>query len=161
MITTKFDRTIKLLTIKILVGGCFVCTALTAKAEMVVSRKDGFLVTQNTVVQQIQEDYINIRLRDLNATNSLIISKVSNLNQGNLTGEIHINGTKIQNLTGNRTNINLSPHLRRGVNRIEVRGQYHPQNSSIKIELSSASTSISQTTGGGGNINYNLTIDVR
>lgn len=118
------------------------------------------LISQNNVVQQIEENYINIKVADLSKNNTLTISKINNLNQGDLTGEIKINGKKIQDLKGNETNINLSPQLEKGMNRVEVIARYNPVNSSIKIEFSGSSTSLSQITSGGGTLNYNLVISV-
>lgn len=138
----------------------FFSLSLFVQKDVGAQNKQNLLIAQGGVMQQTQEDYINITIADLKKTNNLSISKTNNLNQGSITGQISINGKKIRDLAGNQTNLNLSPHLKKGENKIEVRGQYSPSNSAIKIAFSGGSTSISQVTSGAGKINYNLIIDV-
>ncbi|TVQ46436.1 MAG: hypothetical protein EA365_05390 [Gloeocapsa sp. DLM2.Bin57] len=121
---------------------------------------DNPLITQNNVTVQIQEDYLNIRVVDLNQPQILTISKINNFNQGYLRGEIKVNGVKIQDIQNNITSVNLSPRLNRGMNRIEVGGEYQPLNSNVKIDFEGVSTSISQVISGSGNISYILSIMV-
>jgi hypothetical protein len=142
------------------IAGVFLSLSPFLHSSAIAQSTNYSLISQNNVVQQTQEDYINIRVADLSKVNTLTIAKINNLNEGNLTGEIKINGQKIQDLKGNETNINLSPQLKKGINRVEVIGQYNPVSSSVKIEFSGSSTSISQVTSGGDALNYNLVISV-
>jgi hypothetical protein len=120
-----------------------------------------FNVNQTINTKQLQQISINLSVNNLQQANILKITKVNNLASGYLKGEIKLGGRTIKTITGNSTEINLSPFLKKGNNILEILGSCSPSNSSIKVEFIGHNTAISQQNSGTGKINYQLIIDVR
>lgn len=120
-----------------------------------------FNVNQTINTKQLQQISINLSLNNLQQANILKITKVNNLTSGYLKGEIKLGGKTIKTITGNTTELDLSPFLKKGNNILEILGNCSPINSSIKVEFIGNDTAVSQQNSGTGKINYQLIIDVK
>ncbi|AFY59146.1 hypothetical protein Riv7116_6830 [Rivularia sp. PCC 7116] len=78
-----------------------------------------------------------------------------------LSGKIIVNETVVQNLSSNKTEIDLSPYLSLGEHKVEISANYAPAPSSIKVEFNAPNSSITNETNGKGVFNYLLDITVR
>lgn len=103
-------------------------------------------------------------------TNSLSISAANlkkphilkiNSPNAKLQGEIRINGKVVRRLKNNQLQINLSPYLSRGQQKIKISGRYTPATASVTLEMNSADNNITQQTSGNGILNYILDINVQ
>jgi hypothetical protein len=79
----------------------------------------------------------------------------------NLNGKIIVNGKVVQNLSNKTTRIDLSRYLSVGEHKIEIRANYTPKISPIKIELNAPKSNLIQQTSGNGILNYQLDVSVR
>jgi hypothetical protein len=83
-----------------------------------------------------------------------------NSSNAKLQGEIKINGKVVKRLNRNQSEINLTPYLSRGRQKIEISGRYIPATASVSIEMKSEGSNVSQQTSGSGILNYILDLDV-
>lgn len=84
-----------------------------------------------------------------------------NSSNANVRGEIKINGKVVRRLNSKRSEINLSPYLSRGKQKVEVSARYSPATASVSVEMKSSNNDISQQSSGSGTLNYTLDLDVR
>lgn len=78
-----------------------------------------------------------------------------------ITGEIWVDGVLVKTIRGNGTSLPLSPYLYRGKNTIEITGYYTPADSTIHVEVSGYSNTITHETSGSGTLQQTLILDVR
>ena len=107
---------------------------------------------------QEQETTINISSSDLDQPHILSISALQSKTY--LATKIFLNGQLIKSFTGNHNVFNLSPYLTSGKQIVSILGDYTPNNSSVKIELTGQTTHIRQETGGSGEIRQKLIFNV-
>ncbi len=118
-----------------------------------------FVLADHTQLEETkQETIINLDIEELQENYLLKISG-STLNT-RLTGNIKLNGRIIAKITGNSTQISLSPLLKKGKNTLDITGNYTPGTSGFQVELTSPNTQISQENTGNGNIKNTLIIYV-
>ncbi len=79
----------------------------------------------------MQSSTISIPAVTLSQPHLLTVS----LSRGELDGVIELNGRVLQQLQGMRTRVDLAPHLFRGRNTLQVWGNYHPHQASVRVEL--------------------------
>jgi hypothetical protein len=107
--------------------------------------------------EQLQETAVTLSLDELRQPHFLKINALNSKTQ--LTGQIEIDGKFFQRFDRD-LKINLSPYLTSGKHTIHISGRYHPIDDSIQIELIGAKSHVTQETGGNGNLNQILIIDV-
>lgn len=78
-----------------------------------------------------------------------------------ITGQVIVNGVVVKKINQNKTSINLSPHLSKGRQKIEITGNYKPVSNSVAVELAGPGTKLAQQTGGNGRLKQTLIIDMR
>ncbi|BAZ08312.1 hypothetical protein NIES4071_01170 [Calothrix sp. NIES-4071] len=105
----------------------------------------------------IQRNSLNINAADLKQPHILKI----NSSNAKLQGQIKINGKVVRRLKNNQSEINLSPYLSRGQQKVEISGSYTPVTASVTVEMKSADNNISQQTSGNGILNYTLDLNVQ
>lgn len=144
---------------RFLIGSSLALVAIIGLSNLSVSanQRTGRQIRNN---QQLQQSSISLGINDLQKTTTLKITKVNNLSSGSVTGQIKLGGKTIKTIASNTTELNLSSLLKKGVNVLEISGNYSPNSSSIKIEFAGSNTRISQQTGGNGKINQKLIINV-
>jgi hypothetical protein len=88
------------------------------------------------------------------------ILKINSPN-GKVQGEIKINGKVVKRFNQNKLELNLSPYLSRGQQKVEVSGRYNPATASVTLEMKSSGNEISQQDSGSGILNYVLDLNVQ
>lgn len=78
-----------------------------------------------------------------------------------LTGQIILNDKVIQEIKGRHVEVNLSPFLSRGEQKIKIFASYFPVDSSVSLELDTPNTQLSQQSNSNGRLNASLNITVR
>ena len=78
-----------------------------------------------------------------------------------MNGEVSVDGVVIKKLQGSQISFNLAPYLTKGDKKVEISGTYKPASSSVEIEFSGPSTSVTQQMGGNGRLNQTIVITVR
>ncbi len=105
-----------------------------------------------------QQTTINLSLADLRQACMLTIKATNPATR--LTGQIKLDGRLIQTLSDRPSEINLSSYLKPGKHQIEILGSYTPAHASITVELRGTGTQVTQQTGGSGQLNQLLMINV-
>lgn len=108
-----------------------------------------------------QEHRINIDLNSLGEKNNYFLTIRAATAKTQLAGEIYLNGQSIQQFKNAENIIDLSPYLTPGRQVILISGSYTPINDSVTVEFRGGTTEMTQTTGGNGQINQKLIIDVK
>jgi hypothetical protein len=78
-----------------------------------------------------------------------------------LAGHIILNGKVIKEMKGKYVEINLSPFLSSGLQKLEISANYFPVDSFVSLELDAPSTHVSQQSNSNGKLNASLNITVR
>ncbi|OBQ45258.1 MAG: hypothetical protein HEQ12_13500 [Aphanizomenon flos-aquae DEX188] len=102
-----------------------------------------------------QETTINLTEDDLQED---LLLKINTAN--NFAGNIKINGKNIQKIEGNSTKISIFKLLQKGKNILEINGVQKSTGANLQVELIGTNTQISQESGGSGNIQHTLVINV-
>jgi hypothetical protein len=105
----------------------------------------------------IQESTISLSSVNLKEPQTLKISSSGT----KLKGEISINGKVVQSLDKNQSEINLSPYLSTGKQKVEIKANYTPASADVSVEMSGSGSNISQQTSGNGTLNYILNLTVQ
>lgn len=106
---------------------------------------------------QQQETTVSVNKNQLN--NPYLLSLQTSL-ATNLQGKIEVNGKVITTNLNSNIVVDLSSYLNQGKNTVLITGSYNPANSSVTINLEGDGTSVTQTTGGNGQIQQKITIYV-
>ena len=102
-----------------------------------------------------QETTINLTKNDLNGD---LLLKINTAN--NFAGNIKLNGKNIQKIEANSTEIHLLSLLQKGKNILEINSVQKSTGANLQVELTGTNTQISQESGGSGNIQHTLVINV-
>ena len=102
-----------------------------------------------------QETTINLTEDDLQED---LLLKINTAN--NFAGNIKINGKNIKKIKGNSTKISIFKLLQKGKNILEINGVQKSTGANLQVELIGTNTQISQESGGSGNIQHTLVINV-
>ena len=78
-----------------------------------------------------------------------------------LQGEISVNGKVVQRLKDSNNELNLSPYLSVGQQKVEISAQYSPSTAAVSVEIEGSGNNISQKTSGTGNVNYSLDLNIQ
>ncbi len=78
-----------------------------------------------------------------------------------LAGNIILNNKVIQEIKGRYAEINLSPFLSSGQQKLEISANCSPVDSVISLELDAPNTHVSQQSNSNGKLNASLNITVR
>ncbi|MEA5572515.1 hypothetical protein [Calothrix sp. UHCC 0171] len=105
----------------------------------------------------IQESTISVNSENLQQPQTLKI----NSSGTEFKGEILINGKVIKRLDRNQSEINLSPYLSTGQQKIEIKANYKPASANVNVDIVSSGSNISQQTSGNGTLNYTLNLTVQ
>lgn len=135
-----------------------ICTA-TLVATVPLIDHNPVIASATGIKQSTQTTTISLSVEDLNNPHILTISAVPNSTQ--FSGQIELNGNRLQNLGNRGTEVNLTPVLRVGENTLKIIGNYYPANAAITVELKGQNTNVSQQTSGNGVLNQIIVIDVR
>ncbi|MFH7029805.1 MAG: hypothetical protein ACHBN1_31700 [Heteroscytonema crispum UTEX LB 1556] len=104
-----------------------------------------------------QRSTLNLSAVNLNQPHILKISSPG----AQLNGEITLNGKVIQRIHSNQVEINLSPLLSVGEQKVEIAASYSPPSSGVSVELDGLGTNVVQQTSGNGVLNYVMTVNVQ
>jgi hypothetical protein len=104
-----------------------------------------------------QRSTLNLRAANLNQPHVLKINSPG----AQLNGEITLNGKVIQRIHSNQVQINLSPLLSVGEQKVEIAARYSPPSSAVSVELEGPGTNVAQQTSGNGVLNYAMTVNVQ
>lgn len=107
--------------------------------------------------QQVQSSTISISAATLSQPHILIVS----VSRGDINGSIKLNGKVLHYLKSNNTSIDLSSHLSRGTNKIEIWGKYSIVNASARVELVAPQTQVTQETSNNGKLNQMIILQVQ
>ncbi|BAZ17296.1 hypothetical protein NIES4071_91740 [Calothrix sp. NIES-4071] len=117
--------------------------------------------TSNTSEQSnsssIQRSSLNLSATNLKQPQILKI----NASHARLQGEISVNGKVVQRLNDNTTELNLSPYLSVGQQKVEISARYSPSTAAVSVEVQGSGNNISQQTSGTGTVNYTLDLSVQ
>lgn len=83
-----------------------------------------------------------------------------NAQNARLQGKISVNGKVVQRLNDNTSELNLSPYLSIGQQKVEISAQYSPSTAAVSVEVQGSGNNISQQTSGSGTLNYTLDLNV-
>lgn len=78
-----------------------------------------------------------------------------------LQGTVKLNGRTLKSFNKNVTEINLSPYLRKGYQKVQIIGSYRPSHASVEIAFEGPSTEMTQETGGNGIVNQMIVVEVQ
>ncbi len=107
---------------------------------------------------QRQETFISLESANIGQPYVLSISATPGTQ---LTGQITLNDSVVQEFKDNQAEINLSPLLSKGRQKIKISGNYQPVQSSFQVKFSGPGTQVIQQTSGNGILNQTLIIDVQ
>ncbi|PAX59636.1 hypothetical protein [Brunnivagina elsteri] len=113
--------------------------------------------SSSNIQTSIQESTFSLSSANLNQPQTLKI----NSSGTKLKGEISINGKVVQQLDKNQSEINLSPYLSTGTQKVEIKANYTPTNADVSVEIEGSGSNISQQTSGSGTLNYTLNLTVQ
>jgi hypothetical protein len=125
---------------------------------------DGDDVNFTSSNSQVSSNSSNIQRNSLSiSTANLKQPHILKINSPNakLQGEIKINGKVVRRLKNNQSEINLSPYLSVGQQKVQVSGRYTPATASVSVEMKSSDSNISQQSSGSGTLNYTLDLNVQ
>jgi hypothetical protein len=109
------------------------------------------------IKQQNQETWVSLSSNALSKPHFLRINTLRTGTQ--ISGKIKLDGKYIKKLDGD-IEINLAPFLTPGKHAIDITGTYHPSSDSVRVEFIGPATQVSQQTGGNGDINQTIIIEV-
>ena len=101
---------------------------------------------------QVQSSTISIPAVTLSQPYLLTVS----LSRGELDGVIELNGRVLQQLQDRETRVDLAPHLFRGRNTLQVWGNYHPHQASVRVELAAPQAQVTQQSSGNGQLSQTI-----
>jgi hypothetical protein len=107
----------------------------------------------------VQESSLDLDLADLRDPYTLTVRPSAEMLQ--LKGTIELNGKTLKTLGKGVIQINLSPYLRKGRQKLQVMGSYRPVGASVEIALEGPSAETTQQVGGNGIVNQIILIDVK
>ncbi len=84
-----------------------------------------------------------------------------NAQNARLQGEIAVNGKVVKRLNNNSSELDLSPYLFVGQQKVEISAQYSPSTAAVNVEVQGSGNNISQQTSGSGTLNYTLDLNVQ
>lgn len=84
-----------------------------------------------------------------------------NAQNARLQGEIAVNGKVVKRLNNNSSELDLSPYLSVGQQKVEISAQYSPSTAAVNVEVQGSGNNISQQTSGSGTLNYTLDLNVQ
>jgi uncharacterized protein YxeA len=103
-----------------------------------------------------QQTTLSLSAANLNQPHILSINSSGN----QLNGEITINGKAIKRFTNNKVEIDLSPYLSVGEQKIQISARYAPVGSAVNVQVSGPGTNIMQQTKGDGVLNSTINLSV-
>jgi hypothetical protein len=104
-----------------------------------------------------QRSTLNLQSANLNQPHILKINSTGT----QLQGQITINGKVVKQLNNNQSEINLSPYLSTGQQKIEISANYTPPSAAVNVEVNGSGSNISQQSGGNGSLNYKLDLTIQ
>jgi hypothetical protein len=104
-----------------------------------------------------QRSTLSLQSANLNQPHILKINSTGT----QLQGQIKINGKVVKELDNNQSEINLSPYLSTGQQKVEISANYTPLSAAVNVEVNGSGTNISQQTGGNGSLNYKLDLTIQ
>ena len=113
-----------------------------------------------TQFQSFQRQETVISLDSVNIAQPCVLS-ISATQGTQLTGQITLNGRVVKEFKGNQVEINISPLLSKGRQKLKILGHYQPALSPVKVKILSFGTQTTQQTSGNGILNKSLIIDVQ
>lgn len=122
---------------------------------------DGNTTTTTTSTQSnsssIQRSSLSLSAANLKQPQILKI----NAQNARLQGEIAVNGKVVKRLNNNSSELDLSPYLSVGQQKVEISAQYSPSTAAVNVEVQGSGNNISQQTSGSGTLNYTLDLNVQ
>ncbi|AFZ37514.1 hypothetical protein Sta7437_4037 [Stanieria cyanosphaera PCC 7437] len=112
-----------------------------------------------TVNTSVQQNSTTITLDSRNLSSSHYLKIITNSTK--ITGTITVNDRKLISLNSSETSLDLAPRLVKGMNTIEIVGNYSPSNANVTIQFSGVGNSITQQSSGSGILQHKLIINVR
>ncbi len=112
---------------------------------------------QSNSSSNFQRSTLNFPAANLNQPHVLKINSTGT----QLQGEIIINGKVVKQLNNNQSEINLSPYLSTGQQKVEISANYTPPSAAVNVEVNGSGNNISQQTGGNGSLNYKLDLMIQ
>lgn len=112
---------------------------------------------QSSNSSNFQRSTLNLKAANLNQPHVLKINSTGT----QLQGEITINGKVVKQLTDNQSEINLSPYLSTGQQKVEISANYTPPSAAVNVEVNGSSSNLSQQTSGNGTLNYRLDLTIQ
>jgi hypothetical protein len=112
-----------------------------------------------TVNTSVQQNSTTITLDSRNLSSSHYLKVITNSQK--ITGTITVNDRKLISLNSSETSLDLAPRLVKGMNTIEIIGNYSPSNANVTIQFSGIGNSITQQSSGSGILQHKLIINVR
>jgi hypothetical protein len=106
----------------------------------------------------VQKTSFGLERKDLRDPYTLTVRPLGGATQ--LKGTIKLNGRPLKVLGKGGSKLNLSPYLRKGVQRLEIVGSYRPASASVEIAIEGPAAETIQEMGGNGIINQVIQIDV-
>lgn len=125
-----------------------------AIAEILTEMKP-YLLSQS---YQEQETSVTVNKNQLNYPYLLSLKTSSSIT--NLQGKIEVNGKVITAKLNFNTVVDIAPYLNLGQNTVLITGNYNPASSSVTINLEGNGASVTQTTGGNGQVKQKITVYV-
>lgn len=112
-----------------------------------------------TVNTSVQQNSTSITLDSRNLSSSHYLKVITNSQK--ITGTITVNNRKLISLNNPETSLDLAPRLVKGINTIEIAGNYSPSNANVTIQFSGIGNTVTQQSSGSGILQHKLIIDVR
>ncbi len=101
-----------------------------------------------------QQSNINLSAQNLQQSHILSI----HTSGSTITGTVTVNGKVVKQLQNNEIDIELSPYLSVGTNRVEISGNYAPKSSTVSVEFNALGANMNQQISGAGIIDSQLNI---
>jgi hypothetical protein len=112
---------------------------------------------QSSNSSNFQRSTLNLQATNLNQPHVLKINSTGT----QLQGQITINGKVVKQLSNNQSQINLSPYLSTGQQKVEISANYTPVSATVNVEVNGSGNNISQQSSGSGKLNYSLDLSVQ
>jgi uncharacterized protein YxeA len=103
-----------------------------------------------------QQSTLSLSAENLNQPHILSINSSGN----QLNGEITVNGRAIKRFTNNKVEIDLSPYLSVGEQKVQISARYAPVGSAVNVQVSGPGTNVIQQTNGDGVLNSTINLSV-
>ena len=104
-----------------------------------------------------QRTSLNLQAVNLNQPHVLKINSTGT----QLQGQITINGKVVKQLNSNQSEINLSPYLSTGQQKVQISANYTPPSAAVNVEVNGSGNNISQQASGNGTLNYSLDLTIQ